>query len=381
LNFELTEQQKVVRTSVRKFAEEVLGPNAPIVDKEAKFSWETKKELEKINAWGISIPEKYGGSGLDSICNSIVIEELARVCASTALTVTVHNSVAAYPIYKFGTEYQKEKFLVELATGKKLGAFSLSEANAGSDVSATETIATQDGDEFVVNGSKIYVTNGGVADISLVGAKYVSENNDKGFAILIMEKDMLGYEIGEPEDKMGMRGSSTTALYFDGVRVPKENILGSLREGFKVAMHSLDAGRIGIAAQALGIAQAAFEMSADYSLHRVQFGRPISKFQGVSFKIAEIATKIENARFLTYRAAWLRDQGKSFTKEAAMCKYYASMIGREVCQEALQIYGGYGYSKDLPLERFYRDVKITEIYEGTNEIMKAIISRQVLQNL
>lgn len=381
MNFELTEKQKVVRTSVRKFAEEVLGPTAPIVDREANFSWAVKEELEKINAWGISIPEKYGGAGLDSISNSIVIEELARVCASTSLTVTVHNSVAAYPIYKFGNKFQKEKYLVDLATGKKIGAFSLSEANAGSDVTSIETMAIQNGENFIVNGSKIYVTNGGVADISLVGAKYVDTDNNKGFAIFIMEKDMPGYEIGEPEDKMGMRGSSTTALYFDSVRVPKENVLGSLKDGFKIVMQTLDAGRIGIAAQALGIAQAAFELAADYSLHRVQFGRPISKFQGVSFKIAEMATKIDNARLLTYRASWLKDQNKPYSKEAAMCKYYSSMIAREVCQEAIQIYGGYGYSKDLPLERFYRDVKITEIYEGTNEIMKLIIATQVLKSL
>ncbi|MGV9174114.1 MAG: acyl-CoA dehydrogenase family protein, partial [Promethearchaeia archaeon] len=370
MNFELTEKQKLIRRNVRKFSEKVLAPVAPIVDKELRFSWETAKELSKINAWGIQLPERYGGAALDSISYAITIEEISRVCASTGLNLTVHNSVGAYPIYKWGTEEQKEKYLHDLASGEKIAGFTWTEPNAGSDAAGIETTAVEDGDEFIINGSKIFVTNGGVASVMIVGTKYQKEDGEKGLATFILEKDMEGYEIGKKEDKMGMRGSSTTSLYFNDVRVPKENILGNLRSGFRIAMQTLNVGRIGIAAQALGIAQAAYEHSVEYSKGRVQFKQPISKFQGVSFKLSEMATKIDAARLLIYRAAHKKDHSSNFAKESAMCKYYASKIAREVSQEAIQIHGGYGYMKDLPLERYYRDAKVCEIYEGTSEIMK-----------
>ena len=261
MNFELTQRQQLVRRSVRKFAEDVLAPVAPIFDKEAKYSGEIVKELSKINAWGIQLPEKYGGAELDSISYAITIEEISRICASTGLMLTVHNSVGAFPIYKWGTEEQKERYLYDIATGKKISGFSWTEPNAGSDAQGIECIMVQDGDDFVLNGSKIFVTNGAIGSVLLIGTRYKTDDGQKGIATVILEKEMDGYEVGQPEEKMGMRGNITTSLYFHNIRVPKENILGSLGEGFSIAMLTLDVGRIGIAAQALGIAQAAYEHS------------------------------------------------------------------------------------------------------------------------
>ncbi len=379
LNFKLTEKQKLVRSSVRKFAEEILAPIAPIIDRDAIFSWETAKELSKINAWGIQLPEKYGGAELDSISYAITIEEISRICASTGLTLTVHNSVGAFPIHKWGTEGQKDKYLFDIASGKKIAGFTWTEPNAGSDARGIECMAIQDGDEFILNGSKIFVTNGGIGSVFLVGTQYQMNNGQRGVATLIVEKGMEGYEIGPKEDKLGMRGNPTTSLYFHDVRVPKENVLGSLNDGFRIAMQTLDVGRIGIAAQALGIAQAAYEHSVEYSKGRIQFKRPISQFQSISFKLAEMATKIDAARLLVYRASFMKENATKFSKESAMCKYYASKVARQTTQEAIQIHGGYGYMKDLPIERYYRDAKVTEIYEGTSEIMKLIISQQILR--
>lgn len=378
MNFELTQRQQLVRRSVRKFAEDVLAPVAPIFDKEAKFSGDIIKELSKINAWGIQLPEKYGGAELDSISYAITIEEISRICASTGLMVTVHNSVGAFPIYKWGTEEQKERYLYDIATGKKISGFSWTEPNAGSDAQGIECMMIQDGNDFILNGSKIFVTNGALGSVLLIGTRYKLKDGQKGIATVILEKDMEGYEIGQPEEKMGMRGNITTSLYFHNIRIPKENVLGSLGDGFRIAMKTLDVGRIGIAAQALGIAQAAYEHSIEYSKGRIQFKKPISTFQGISFKLAEMATKIDAARLLIYRAAYIKDKKQRFSKESAMCKYYAGKIAREVTQEAIQIHGGYGYMKDLPLERYYRDAKVTEIYEGTSEIMKLVISNHYL---
>lgn len=379
MQFELTERQKLVRRSIRNFSEEVLQPVAAKLDKEAVFSWDVAKELSKINAWGIQLPEKYGGAELDTISYSIIIEELSRVCASTGVGVTVHNSVCAFPIYKFGNEYQREKYLPDLASGNKIGGFMWTEPNAGSDAGGIECMAVEDGDELILNGSKIFVTNGGCGSIFLVGTNYKMKDGRKGVAALIVEKDWEGYEIGPQENKLGIRGNPTASIYFNDVRVPKENILGDLRTGFKIAMQTLDCGRIGIAAQALGIAQAAFDHALKYSKGREQFRRPIAKFQGVSFKIAEMITKIKAARLMVYHAAFMKDIGDKYSKEAAMCKLYASEVAREVTQEAIQIHGGYGLMKDLPVERYYRDAKFTEIYEGTSEIMKLVISNHYLR--
>ncbi len=379
MNFELTEQQKLVRSSVRKFSEDILAPVAPIIDREARFSWETAKELTKINAWGLQLPQKYGGAELDSISYAIVIEEISRICASTGLTLSVHNSVGAYPIYRWGTEEQKERYLYDIASGKKIAGFTWTEPNAGSDAAGIECMAIQDGNDFILKGSKIFVTNGAVGSVFLVGTRYQTSDGQKGICVLILENDMEGYEIGKVEDKLGMRGNPTTSLYFNNIHVPKENVLGNLADGFLIAMQTLDVGRIGIAAQALGIAQAAYEHSIEYSQGRVQFKRPISQFQSISFKLAEMATKIDAARLLVYRAAFSKDNKDRFSKESAMCKYYASKIARQITQEAIQIHGGYGYMKDLPIERYYRDSKVTEIFEGTSEIMKLIIAQQILR--
>ncbi|MBY9006799.1 MAG: acyl-CoA dehydrogenase family protein [Candidatus Lokiarchaeota archaeon] len=379
MDFEFSEKHKLVRRSVRAFAEDILGPLAPIMDRDAQFSWEAAKELSKINAWGLQLPEKYGGAELDSISYAIVIEEISKICAATGLTISVHNSVSAYPILKFGSEEQKEKYLPNLASGKKIGAFAWTEPNAGSDAGAIESLAIEEGDHFILNGSKIFVTNGGIASTFLIGAKYKTKDGKNGYVVFILDKNMKGFEVGEHEDKMGLRGSSTTSLYFHDINVPKDSILGKLNDGFKIGMHALDVGRIGIAAQALGIAQAAYEHSINYSKGRIQFNKPISQFQGVSFKLAEMSTKIDAARFLLYRTAFLKDKGVNFSKETAMSKYYASFIARDIAQEAIQIHGGYGYMKDLPIERYYRDAKVCEIYEGSNEIMKFIISREILK--
>ena len=379
MNFELEEKHKLVRRSVRSFAEKILAPLAPIMDREEEFYPEIIKEISMMNLWGITIPEKYGGAELDSINYIISIEEISRICASTALTVSVHNAFGAIPIYKLGNEEQKERFLNDLASGKKIAGFSWTEPNAGSDARSIECMAVEDGKDFVLNGSKIFVTNGSIASVFLVGTRYQTVDRQKGFTLVIVEKDMVGCEIGPKENKMGMRGNPTTSLYFNNVRVPKENVLGKLQNGFKYAMQMLDFGRIGIAAQALGIAQAAYEHSVKYSKGRIQFKKPISQFQGISFKLAEMATKIDAARLLVYRAGYLSERNKNFSKEAAMCKLFTSKVARQVSQEALQIHGGYGYMKDLPIERYYRDAKACEIYEGTSEIMKLIIANQILR--
>ena len=379
MNFELTERQKLVKRGVRKFSEEVLAPMAPIFDREAKYSDDIITELSKINAWGIQLPEKYGGAELDSISYAITIEEISRICGSTGLMLSVHNSVGSYPINYWGTEEQKERYLYDIANGKKIAGFAWTEPNAGSDAQGIECNMVQDGNDFILNGTKIFVTNGDIGSIMLIGTKYSKNNGEKGITTVILERKMEGYEISPPEDKMGMRGNVTTSLYFHDVRIPKENVLGSFKDGFKIAMQTLDVGRIGIAAQALGIAQAAYEHSIEYSKGRIQFKRPISDFQGISFKLADMATEIDAARLLIYRAAFAKDSQNKFSKESAMCKLYASEIAKKITQEAIQIHGGYGYMKDLPIERYYRDAIITAIYEGTSEIMKLIISQQILR--
>ncbi|MHA1757470.1 MAG: acyl-CoA dehydrogenase family protein [Promethearchaeota archaeon] len=379
LNFRLSEKQILIRNNIRRFCERVLKPYAHEIDNSERISDLILKELSHINAWGIEVPEKYGGANLDSISYAIIIEELSKYCASTGLTVSVHNSLGIYPLLKWGTIEQKEKYLYDAANGKSLMALAITEPNAGSDIRAIESCAVQSGGNFILNGSKIFVTNGGLASLFLIAAKFKAENGTTGIEVFIAEKNMEGVEIGDSEHKMGIRGSSTTSLYFKDVIIPKENILGTLNEGLKIISGTLDAGRIGIASQALGIAQAAFERAVEYSKSRKQFNRTISSFEGISFKLAEMATMLEAARLLTYKTAFLKDINNNFTKEAAMCKYFASKIARKITNKALQIHGGYGYMKDLPLERYYRDAKVCEIYEGTNEIMKLIISQQILR--
>ncbi len=382
MDFALTPKQKMVQSATRKFATEYLEPRAPIIDLEHRFDWEAAKKLGEIGAWGIQISPKYGGGGLDSVSYAIVIEELSRACASTGLNVTVHNSVCAAPIQKWGTEEQRQRFLPDLAVGKRIGAFAMTESNAGSDVAGVATTAELDGDEWVINGTKIFATNGGVASVMLIGALTdPKQPPHKSLGLFLMEQNMKGFSVGKIEDKMGMRGSSTTELVFRDCRVPKENMLGTPSTGFPIAMQTLDMGRIGIAAQALGIGQGAYEASLKYSKARQQFGKPIGAFQAISFKLAEMVTELNAARLLTWQACDKKDRGIPYSTESAMCKYYASDKAMQICTDAIQIYGGYGYMREYPLERFFRDVKVTQIYEGTNEIMKIIIANNILREL
>ncbi len=378
-SFQLSEMQRLIKRCVRKFSEEKLTQNACEIDQTSCFNLNIIDVLSSIGAWGIQIPEKYGGAELDSISYAIVIEELSRICASTGLTVSVHNSLGSYPILRWGTEEQKERFLYDLSSGKKLAAFAWTEPNAGSDANNLESLALQEGNHFILNGAKTFITNGGIGSIFIVGARYKSESGSTGIATFIVEKGMEGFEIGKIEKKLGLRGASVSSLYFNDVRIPMENVLGGLGNGFKNAMEILDVGRIGIGAQAVGIAQAAYERSIEYSNGRIQFKKPISEFQGISFKLAEMATKIDAARLLVHRAANLKDRNIKFSKEAAMCKLFASKVARQVTQQALQIHGGYGCMQDLPIERYFRDSKLCEIYEGTSEIMKLIIAQQILK--
>ncbi|MHA1340886.1 MAG: acyl-CoA dehydrogenase family protein [Promethearchaeota archaeon] len=380
MDLTLNRVQKMVQKNIQRFCAEVLDLWAPILDKEQRFLPDhVVKQMGDIGIWGIQAPEKYGGADLDSISYSIIIEEIARVCGSTALSVTVHNSVCLAPLLKFGSEELIEKYVYDLATGRKIGGFTVTEPNAGSDAAAIQTYAVEDGNDYILTGQKTFVTNGGNGDVFLVGAKFDKTKGHRGIGIFVVDKTMEGFEVGKIEEKLGMRGNLTSELYFDHVRVPKENILGNLKDGFKIAMVTLDIGRIGIASQALGIGMAAFEAAAKYANQRRQFGKPIGKNQGVAFKLAEMKTDLEAARLLIYKAAALKDKGLPFTQESAMCKFFAADRAMKACREALQIFGGYGYCLELPVERYFRDVKVTEIYEGTSEIMKIIISNAILK--
>lgn len=380
MDFTLSKTQLMVQKSVRKLATEVLEEWAPVLDREARpLPPEIVAEMGRLNIWGIQAPERFGGAGLDSISYAIAIEEISRVSATVGLGVTVHNSVCLAPLLTFGTPEQIGRFAPDLASGRKIGGFTVTEPQAGSDAASIQTTAVPDGDHYILNGQKAFVTNGGIGDLFLTAASLDTSKKTAGIALFIVEKSMPGFEVGKIEDLMGMRGNMVSELFFNNVRVPKENILGRLEDGFKISMKALDIGRIGIAAQALGIGRAAFEAAATYATERKQFDRPIGAFQGVSFKLADMKTGLDAARLLIYRAADLKDRGLPFSAESAMCKAYASSTAMRVCLEALQIFGGYGYVKDLPVERFFRDAKITEIYEGTTEVMKIIVGNAIMK--
>ncbi|MHA1793397.1 MAG: acyl-CoA dehydrogenase family protein [Promethearchaeota archaeon] len=379
MDFAYSEKQIFIKQAVRDFCEKVLKPVAREIDEKEKFSWETAREMGKMGIWGIQVDPKYGGAGLDTISYALVIEEIARVSPAEALNVTVHNSVCAYPIQKWGTKKQKIKYLPKLASGEHIGGFSLTEPNAGSDVGSLEAEAEDRGDHFILNGTKIFVTNGGVGSTFLIGASTDRDLGTRGLTIFILEKGMDGFYVGKKENKLGMRGSSTTELIMENVKVPKENVLGKVNKGFKIAMDTLNAGRIGIAAQAVGIAQAAFELSTRYAVNRKQFKRPLISFQAISFSLADMLTEIEMARLLVHRAAFLKDKQESFAKEAAQCKLVASEVAMRATTNAMQIFGGYGFTKDFSIERFFRDAKVTEIYEGTSEVMRIIIAQDIMK--
>ncbi len=378
MDFNLTKEQQMVRDLVREFTENEIKPIAAEIDESGEYPWPVLKKMGELNIMGMTVPKEWGGAGVDSISYSIAIEEIAKVCGSTSVIMAVHNSVCCYPIYKFGNDFQREKFLKPLVSGEQIGGFALTEPGAGSDAGAVRMKAIPDGDEYVLEGNKIFITSGTEAGVILLLASTDPSKGTRGLTAFLVEKGTPGFSYGTVENKMGVRASATAELVFENCRIPKENLLGELNQGFQIGMTTLDAGRIGIAAQAVGIAQGALDESVKYAKEREQFGRPIGKFQAIQWKLAEMATKIDAARFLVYKAAYLKDMGKPHTKESAMAKLYASKIAVEVANQAVQIHGGYGYTKDYPVERFFREAKITEIYEGTSEIQRIVIAREVL---
>lgn len=378
MNFNPCSKHKVFRKIVRDFAETELRPVSAETDRDASFPWEIVNKMKKLGYFGLQIPGKYGGADVDSISYVIAIEEISRINAGVGLCVTVHNSVGAYPIVLFGTDEQKEKFLPRLASGETIGAFCLTEANAGSDAGGVETTAIRNGDTFVLNGTKIFVTNGGVCGLALMFAVTDQSSKRKETGVFILEADTPGFSVGEKEDLCGVRANQVTSLFMEDCVVPSSHMLGKAGDGLKIGLKALDTGRLGIAAQALGIAQAAFDASVEYSKERQQFNKPISSFQTIQNYLAEMATRIDAARLLLYRACAFKDEKKSFSAEAAMAKYYCSELATWAASLAVQIHGGYGYSKEYDVERFYRDAKVTEIYEGTNEVQKMVIARSIL---
>ncbi|MBW6510300.1 MAG: acyl-CoA dehydrogenase [Desulfuromonadales bacterium] len=373
--FELTDEHKLMRQMVRDFSEAELAPSAAERDENERFDRELMYDkLGELGLTGIIFPEEYGGAGADYISYAIAVEELSRVCASTGVTLSAHLSLGANPLFMFGSEQQKQCYLKPLAEGRTLGAFGLTESGAGSDAGGTRTTAVRDGDTWVLNGSKNFITNGGEAETYIVLAR--SDKNaekHRGISAFIVEKNTPGFSFGKKERKMGICSSPTMELVFDNCRIPADNLLGEEGQGFKIAMKTLDGGRIGIAAQALGIAQGAFEAATSYAKERKQFDQAIHNFQGVLFKLADMATEIEAARLLVYQAAWRAGNGQAYGQQAAMAKLFAADVAMRVTTEAVQVLGGYGYTRDFPVERMMRDAKITQIYEGTNEIHRLVI--------
>jgi butyryl-CoA dehydrogenase len=378
MDFSLSEELQMVRSMVRDFAKNEVEPSAAIRDEEERFDRSLFDKMGELGLTGIPWPEDYGGLGSDYMTYCLVVEELSRVCASTGVTLSAHISLAGWPIYTFGTEEQKQTYLRPMAEGKKLGAYGLTENNSGSDAGSMRMTAKRDGDHYMLNGTKIFITNAGDADIYVVFALTDPLQKHKGCSAFIVEKGTPGFTFGKKEKKLGIRSSPTMEIIFDNCRIPMENRLGQEGEGFKIAMRTLDGGRSGIAAQAVGIAQGALDVSLAYAKERRQFGKPIAQQQAIGFKLADMATKIEAARLLTYQAAWRESQGLSYGKESAYAKLFAGDTAMEVTVEAVQIFGGYGYTKAFPVERYMRDAKITQIYEGTNEIQRMVISRILL---
>ncbi|WP_306009024.1 acyl-CoA dehydrogenase family protein [Bacillus sp. MMSF_3328] len=377
MNFELTAEQNMILKMIREFADEEVAPGALERDRTKEFPKEIFNKLSNMGVMGLPFPEEYGGGGADTVSFAIVTEELSRACGSTGITYSAHISLGGAPLYLFGTEEQKQQYLVPICTGESFGAFGLTEPNAGSDAGGTRTSAAEKDGEFIINGSKCYITNASYAKHLAITAVTGGSGADKEISAIIVPTDAEGFKVIDNYEKMGLNASNTTELVMEDVRVPTEHLLGKKGEGFKQFLITLDGGRIGIGAMAVGIAQAAYEKALQYAKERTQFGRSLSQFQAIQFKLADMAMKIELARNMVYKAAWLKDQGKPFTKEASMCKLYASEICMEVADEAVQIHGGYGYMKDYHVERYMRDGKLTEIGEGTSEIQRMVIARQI----
>lgn len=378
MNFDLTNDQKMLQDQVRKFAQAELAPMAPEIDKSGDFPWPTLKKMAQLGLLGVIVPEQYGGSGFDFVSLAIAIEEISRVCASTGVIVAVNNSLTTYPILQFGNEEQKKKYLPPLCSGEKIGAFGITEPNAGSDVVAIESTARLEGDHYVLNGTKRFITNGGEAGIFVVFAYTNKELKHKGMSAFVVERDTPGFSLGKHEDLMGIRATANCELIFEDAKIPKENLMGKEGDGFKICMNTLDVSRIDIGAQAVGIAQAALDEAVKYSKERKAFDQPICNFEMIQSMFAEMATEIQAARLLVFYAGYCKDKGmQRFSKESAMAKYYAADIAVDVARKSLQIHGGYGYTKDYVIERLYRDAKILELYEGTSEIQKIVIAREL----
>ena len=380
MDLQLTDDQKLLQRSVREFAEAEVKPLAKELDETGRFPRETFKKAAELGLTGISLPEEEGGAGMDHISYSIVIEEISRVCASTGVILSVQNSLYCDPIHRFGTPEQKKKFLTPFARGEKIGCYALTEPQAGSNAAALATKAVRKGDKYVINGTKAWITNGGVADAGVVYVNTHPEKGEKGITALIVEKGTPGFAVGKEEKKLGIHATACTELSFTDCEVPATNLLGQEGEGYKIALSTLDGGRIGIAAQATGIAQGAFEAALSYAQQRQAFGHPISDFQAIQFMLADMATELDAARLLTRRAAWKQDSGARFSMDAAMAKLFASEMATRVAHKAMQIHGGYGYSREYPVERAYRDARITEIYEGTSEIQRLVIAAWALRS-
>ena len=379
MEFGYSKEQVLLREMYKKFAETEIKPLAEELDEEERFPVESIPKLARYGFMGIPFPKEYGGAGGNYLTYAMAVEELGKVCATTAVIVSAHTSLCAGPIYYFGTEEQKQKYLVPLAKGEKIGAFGLTEPSAGTDSSMQQTTAVLDGDEYVLNGTKVFITNAGYADIYVVIAMTDKSKGNKGISAFIVEKGTPGFSVGKKERKMGIRGSATCDLIFENCRIPKENILGKEGQGFKIAMQTLDGGRIGIASQALGIAEGALERTIAYVKERKQFGRAIGAFQNTQFQLADMATKVEAAQLLVYKAAMAKATQKTYSVEAAKAKLYAAEVAMEVTTKAVQLHGGYGYTREYEVERMMRDAKITEIYEGTSEVQRMVISGALLK--
>jgi len=379
VHLDLTEEQQLLQKSVREFAEAEVKPHAKEIDETGHFPLDNFKKAAELGLTGVAVPENYGGAGMDHVSYAIVIEEISRVCASTGVILSVQNSLYCDPVLRFGTDEQKQKFLVPFARGEKIGCYALTEPQAGSNAAALTTKAVRKGDAYVINGTKAWITNGGAADAAIVYVNTQPEKGEKGITALVVEKGTRGFAVGKEEKKLGIHATACTELSFTDCEVPVGNRIGNEGEGYKVALSTLDGGRIGIASQATGIAQGAFEAALSYAQQRQAFGHPISDFQAIQFMLADMATEIDAARLLTRRAAWKQDSGARFTMEASIAKLFASEMSTRVTHKAIQIHGGYGYSSEYPVERNYRDARITEIYEGTSEIQRLVIAAWVLK--
>jgi butyryl-CoA dehydrogenase len=380
VNLELSEEQKLLQRTVREFANSEVKPLAKEIDETGRFPCETFKKAAELGLTGVTFPENYGGAGFDHVSYSVVIEEISRACASTGVILSVQNSLFCDPIHRFGTEEQKKKFLAPFARGEKIGCYALTEPQAGSNAAALRTKAVRKGDKYIVNGTKAWITNGGAADAAIVYVNTDPERGEKGITALVVERGSSGFTVGKEEKKLGISATACVELSFTECEVPVANRIGEEGEGYKVALSTLDGGRIGIASQAVGIAQGAFDAALDYSKQRQAFGHPIADFQAIQFMLADMATEIDAARLLTRKAAWKQDTGARFTMEASIAKLFASEMATRVTHKAIQIHGGYGYSREYPVERAYRDARITEIYEGTSEIQRLVIASWVLKS-